>query len=482
MLSFLTFLPIFGILLLLIIPSHKENLVKKVGLFFSLLTFLFSLFLWVLFDNSSSKFQFIEYLNLMPLFNLNFFLGVDGISLFFILLSTLLIYICILNSWLNIKKHIKSYLICFLLMDFFLILIFSSLDILVFYIFFESILIPMFIIIGVWGSRTRKLKAAYLFFLYTLFGSLLMLISIFYICFETGTTDFLLLNTFSFSEEKQLILWLAFFISFSVKVPMIPFHIWLPEAHVEAPTSGSVILAGILLKMGTYGLLRYSLCLFPYASIYFSPLVYTLSIIAVIYGSLTTLRQIDLKKIIAYSSIAHMGFVTIGIFTFNFYAIEGSLVVMLSHGFVSSALFLCIGVLYDRHHTRVIKYYSGLCQVMPIYSSLFIFFSIANLGFPGTSSFVGELLVLVGSFQSNTFITVFLSTGMVLGAAYSLWLSNRLLFGPLTANFFFNYTDINLREISLLLPFFFSIIWLGVYPEVFLDPMHVSVTNLLQKI
>jgi len=409
-------------------------------------------------------------------------LGVDGISLFFILLSTLLVCVCVLSSWVNVTKHIKSYLTAFLLMDFCLVIVFSSLDIIVFYIFFESILIPMFIVIGIWGSRTRKLKAAYLFFLYTLFGSLFMLFAIFYISFETGSTDFQLLNTASFSEEKQIVLWLAFFLSFCIKVPMIPFHIWLPEAHVEAPTAGSVILAGILLKMGTYGLIRYSLCLFPYASVFFSPCIYVLSILAVIYGSLTTLRQTDLKKIIAYSSIAHMGFVTIGIFSFNFYAIEGSLLIMLSHGFVSSALFLCIGILYDKHHTRIIKYYSGLCQIMPLYTFFFIFFSIANLCFPGTSSFIGEFLILIGSFQSNTFITFFLSTGMVLSAAYSLWLSNRLLFGPLTIRFFLNFTDLNSREFFLLLPFFFCVIWLGVYPEIFLEPMHLTVANLLQKI
>jgi len=285
-----------------------------------------------------------------------------------------------------------------------------------------------------------------------------------------------------FSEEKQLVLWLAFFLSFSVKVPMVPFHIWLPEAHVEAPTAGSVILAGVLLKMGTYGLLRYSLCLFPYASVFFSPCILLLSIIAVVYGSLTTLRQTDLKKIIAYSSVAHMGFVTIGIFSFNFYAIEGSLLIMISHGFVSSALFLCIGILYDKHHTRIIKYYSGLCQVMPLYSFFFIFFSIANLGFPGTSSFAGELLILIGSFQNNTFVTFFLSTGMVLSAAYSLWLANRLLFGPLTVKYFLSYTDLNIRDIALLSPFLFCIVWLGIYPEIFLDTMHLTITNLLQKI
>jgi proton-translocating NADH-quinone oxidoreductase chain M len=263
---------------------------------------------------------------------------------------------------------------------------------------------------------------------------------------------------------------------------MVPVHIWLPEAHVEAPTSGSVILAGILLKMGTYGLLRFSLFLFPYASIYFTPFVYTLSAIAVIYTSLTTLRQIDLKKIIAYSSVAHMAFVTIGIFTFNLYGLEGSLLIMLSHGFISSALFLCIGILYDRHHTRLIKYYSGITQVMPLFSFFFVFFSMANLGFPGTSSFTGEFLTLIGSFQSNTIITFLASTGMVIGASYSLWLCNRILFGPLNINYIITYTDVNRRECAVLTPLLICVLWMGIYPEIFLEPMHLSIANLLQKI
>nr|YP_009476758.1 NADH dehydrogenase subunit 4 [Cryptomonas curvata]AVM81251.1 NADH dehydrogenase subunit 4 [Cryptomonas curvata] len=482
MLSLLITLPILGILCISLVPEYKANLIKQIAFLCSFFTFILSIFLWIFFDNSSSKFQFIEYFDWMSIFNIYFFLGIDGISLFFVILSTFLVSICILNSWSSVKKHLKKYYICFLLMDSFLIIVFSVLDVVVFYIFFESILIPMFLVIGVWGSRTRKLKAAYQFFLYTLIGSLFMLLAIFYMFFETGTTDFQILNTVVFSEEKELFLWLAFFLSFSVKVPMVPFHIWLPEAHVEAPTSGSVILAGILLKMGTYGLLRFSLSLFPYASIYFTPFVYVLSAVAVIYTSLTTLRQIDLKKIIAYSSVAHMAFVTIGIFTFNLYGIEGSLLIMLSHGFISSALFLCIGVLYDRHHTRLIKYYSGLTQVMPLYSFFFLFFSMANLGFPGTSSFSGELLTLIGSYQSNTIVTFLASTGMILGAGYSLWLCNRVLFGPLTINYIIQYTDITRREFAILTPLLLCTIWMGVYPEIFLDPMHLSISNLLQKI
>lgn len=481
MLSFLVSLPFFGILFIIIIPNSKDTLIKQVAFLSSSISFLFSLSLWVLFDNSSSNFQFVEFFSWTILFNINFFFGIDGISLFFVLLSTLLTCICVLNSWLNIKKQIKLYMILFLLIELFLIIVFSILDIVIFYIFFESILIPMFFIIGIWGSRTRKLKAAYQFFMYTLIGSLFMLLAMFYIFFETGTTDFQILNTIIFFEEKEICLWLAFFLSFSVKVPMVPFHIWLPEAHVEAPTSGSVILAGILLKMGTYGLLRFSICLFPYASIFFTPLVFTISITAIVFTSLTTLRQIDLKKIIAYSSIAHMGFVTIGIFTFNLSGIEGSLIIMLSHGFVSSGLFLCIGIIYDKYHTRLIKYYSGLGQIMPLFSSYFLFFSISNLAFPSTSSFVGELLTLIGCFFSST-VAVFLALiSMILGAAYSLWLCNRILFGPLIIDYISQYSDINRREFAFLCPLIFCISWIGIYPESFIEPMHFSITNLLHK-
>jgi proton-translocating NADH-quinone oxidoreductase chain M len=481
MISYLLIIPLIGISIIIITPSSSNNLIKQIAFLFSSVAFIFSLFLWIFFDNSTSNFQYIEFFNWSTIFNINFFFGIDGISLFFILLTTLLTYICILISWMNVKKQVKSYMILFLLIEFFLIIVFSILDIVAFYVFFESILIPMFFIIGIWGSRTRKLKAAYQFFLYTLLGSLFMLLAIFVIFFETGVTDFLLLNNFAYEEEKETFLWLAFFFSFSIKVPMVPFHIWLPEAHVEAPTSGSVVLAGILLKMGTYGLLRFLICLFPCSSIFFTPLVFTMSIIAIIYTSLTTIRQVDLKKIIAYSSIAHMGFVTIGIFSFNLFGVEGSLIIMLSHGFVSSGLFLCIGVLYERHHTRLIKYYSGIGQVMPIFSSFFLFFSISNLAFPATSSFVGEFLTLVGCLFNNTFTALLALTTMVLGAVYSLWFCNRILFGFLSVKYIIQYTDVNRREFACLFPLVFCVVWLGVYPETFIESMHLSIMNLLQK-
>nr|ASP44540.1 NADH dehydrogenase subunit 4 [Agarophyton chilense]UAD89535.1 NADH dehydrogenase subunit 4 [Agarophyton chilense] len=474
--------PLLGILILFIIPQTNEYLCKLIALNIVCLTFLFSLLLWVQFDNTTSFFQFSSTYNWIPSINLYYTIGIDGISLFFILLTTLLTIFCVLLSWVSVQSLIKEYLICFLLLEFFLIQVFCVLDLLWFYIFFESVLIPMFLIVGIWGSRKRKIKAAYQFFLYTLVGSLLMLLALLTIYFEVGTTDLQVLWYYNFTEIKQIIFWLAFFSSFAVKIPMIPFHIWLPEAHAEAPTAGSVILAGVLLKMGGYGFLRFSIPMFPKASIYFTPLIFTLSIIAIIYASLTTLRQVDLKKIIAYSSVSHMGFVTIGIFSLNLQGIEGSILLMLSHGLVSSALFLCVGILYDRYKTRILKYYGGLMQVMPIFGIFFLFFSFANLGFPGTSSFIGELLVLIGAFQINRILTFFASLGMVLGAAYSIWLFNRISFGNLKLQYFRSFQDVSRREFWILVPLMFIILWIGIYPISFLDELHFSVISLIEQL
>lgn len=482
MISLLISLPLIGIIIIFFIKESNFILIKKISMFFSLVSFIYSLFFWVYFDQSNSKFQYVEYFEWLSLFNMNFFLGIDGISLFFIILTTLLISVCILASWNNVNRSVKEYFICFLLIESFLIVIFSSLDLILFYIFFESVLIPMFFIIGIWGSRTRKIKAAFQFFLFTLVGSLFMLLAIFIILFECGSLDFQILNTISFTVERQIFLWLAFFLSFSVKIPMVPVHIWLPEAHVEAPTAGSVILAGILLKLGSYGFLRFSLNLFPCASLYFTPLIFVLSVIAIFYTSCITLRQVDLKKIIAYSSVAHMGFVTIGIFSANVYSIEGSIIIMISHGFISSALFLCIGVLYERHHTRLLKYYSGLSQVMPLFSFLFCFFSLANLGFPGFSSFIGEFLTLLGAFHKNILVSFLASIGMILGTSYSLWLCNRLVFGPLNSFYIFEYHDLTRREFSLFFPLILGTFFIGIYPEIFIETLHLSIFNILQKI
>jgi proton-translocating NADH-quinone oxidoreductase chain M len=341
---------------------------------------------------------------------------------------------------------------------------------------------PMFLIVGIWGSRERKIKAAYQFFLYTLIGSLLMLLSILVIYFQVGTTDLQVLWIQEFTERKQILLWLGFFASFAVKIPMVPFHIWLPEAHAEAPTSGSVILAGILLKMGGYGFLRFSLPMFPLATVYFTPLIFTLSLIAAIYASLTTLRQVDLKKIIAYSSVSHMSFVTIGIFSANMQGVEGSIILMLSHGLVSSALFICVGVLYDRYRTRIIKYYGGLVQVMPVFTLFLTFFIFSNIGFPGTSSFVGELLVLLGLVNSSMILTFFVSISLILGAAYSIWLLNRVCFGILKLEYLITFQDISRREFWILFIFMVLISWIGIYPNILLDEIHLSVFNLLETL
>ena len=360
-------------------------------------------------------------------------------------------------------------------------MVFTVLDLLVFYIFFESVLIPMFLIIGVWGARQRKIHAALQFFLYTLAGSLLLLIAILYIYNVVGTTDLQTILVYKFTFEEQLFLWIAFFASFAVKVPMFPVHIWLPEAHVEAPTAGSVILAGILLKLGTYGFLRFSIPMFPEASIYYSPLVYTLSIIAIIYVSITTMRQIDLKKIIAYSSVAHMGFVTLGLFTLTIEGIEGSLLLMLSHGLISSALFILIGVVYDRHHTRIIKYYGGLTQTMPIYSVLFLFFTFANISLPGTSSFVAEFLILVATYKVNTIICFLAAIGTVLGAVYAIWLYNRIAFGAIKVEYINPYKDIDFREFNILIPIVVLVLLMGIYPSIFSEVFHISILKILSN-
>ena len=474
-------IPLIGLFFLLITSKTEVQVCRLISLSTCCLTFISSLFIWIYFDQQSPYFQFYKTFNWSSELNLCYTIGIDGISMFFILLTTFLIILCILISWESIKDYIKEYLICFLFLEFLLIQVFSVIDIFLFYIYFESVLMPMFLIIGIWGSRKRKIRAAFQFFLYTLVGSLLMLISLILIYFETGTTDLQILWGISFSEVKQIIFWLAFFASFSVKIPMIPFHIWLPEAHAEAPTAGSVILAGVLLKMGGYGFLRFSIPLFPIATLYFTPLIYVLSLIAALYASFTTLRQIDLKKIIAYSSVAHMGFVTIGIFTLNTQGMEGSIILMLSHGLISGALFLCVGILYDRYKTRIIKYYGGLVQVMPIFVLFFFFFSFCNIGFPGTSSFIGELLILIGAFQSNVFLTFMISFSIILSACYSIWLLNRISFGLLKVEYLKKFQDISRREFFILSPLVLIILWMGLMPTYFLNEIHFSVINLIEQ-
>jgi proton-translocating NADH-quinone oxidoreductase chain M len=482
LLPILVFLPLLGSVILLFVPNKNVNAIRQFGLFVSFLVFFLSLFLWLFFDCQYVRFQFVYDFVWISSSNLNFSLGIDGISIFFVLLTTLLIPLCLLASWNSITKSYKEYVIAFLCMESFLILVFCVRDLLLFYIFFESVLIPMFIIIGVWGSRERKVRASYMFFLYTLLGSVLMLLSILYVYFRVGTTDYETLLAFQFTFNEQRFIWLAFFASFASKVPMLPVHIWLPEAHVEAPTAGSVVLAGILLKLGSYGFLRFSLPLLPEASLYFTPFVFALSILGVIYPSLTAIRQTDLKRIIAYTSVAHMNLVMIGLFSFNVVGLEGAIMQSLSHGFVSSALFLIIGIVYDRHHTRMVKYYSGLVHTMPLFTIIFLIFTMANIALPGTSSFVGEFLILAGAFKVSTSATFFGATGMVLGGGYSLWLFNRIVYGNLKIQYLTNFQDINIREFCVLLPLLIGTFVMGIYPEIFLEVIHGSVLNLVSQI
>jgi proton-translocating NADH-quinone oxidoreductase chain M len=480
-LIYVSCVPLIGILILLFTHSQQEVFMKKIALLSSFIPFLGFLLLWGGFKKSIGTFQFATHLSWIPLLNLNITLGIDGISLFFLLLTTLLIPLCLLISWNSIKHSLKNYLISFLLIEFLLIGVFCVLDLLLFYILFESILIPMFLVIGVWGSRERKVLASYYFFLYTLLGSVVMLLSILYIYYQVGTTDYEVLLTFEFSKFEQKLLWFTFFLAFAAKVPMIPVHLWLPEAHVEAPTAGSVILAGVLLKLGTYGFIRFSLPLFPQASFYFTPLVYTMSLIGIIYASLTAIRQTDFKRIIAYTSVAHMNVVMLGIFSFNNIGIEGALLQSLSHGFVASALFIVIGVVYERYQTRLVKYYGGLVHTMPLYISIFLFFTMANIGFPGTSGFIGEFLILVGSFKVNSSVTFFGATGMVLGGCYSLWLFNRIAFGNLKTQYLKTYLDINKREFFIFLPLICYTLILGLTPDFYLNSIHMSVNNLVEN-
>nr|YP_010427299.1 NADH dehydrogenase subunit 4 [Diospyros oleifera]USN91654.1 NADH dehydrogenase subunit 4 [Diospyros oleifera] len=478
-LSGLILCPVLGSITPLFIPNSRIRPIRLIGLCASLITFLYPPVLRIQFDPSTAKSQFVESLRWLPYENINFYLGIDGISLFFVILTTFLIPICILVGWSGMRSYGKEYITASLIREFLMIAVFRMLDPLLFYVLPESVPIPMFII-GVWGSRQRKIKAAYQFFLYTLLGSVFMLLAILLILLQTGTTDLQILLTTEFSERRQIFLWIAFFASFAVKVPMVPVHIWLPEAHVEAPTAGSVILAGILLKLGTYGFLRFSIPMFPEATLCFTPFIYTLSAIAIIYTSLTTLRQIDLKKIIAYSSVAHMNLVTIGMFSLNIQGIGGSILLMLSHGLVSSALFLCVGVLYDRHKTRLVRYYGGLVSTMPNFSTIFFFFTLANMSLPGTSSFIGEFLILVGAFQRNSLVATLAALGMILGAAYSLWLYNRAVSGNLKPDFLHKFSDPNGREVSIFIPFLVGVVRMGVHPKVFPDRMHTSVSNLVQ--
>ncbi len=480
-LSILTFLPLVGVVVLMVTPDEipgKPRNVRAVALLTSLVTFLLSLILIYEFDPSNTDYQFIEHIKWIPALNSYYHLGVDGISVLLVLLSTFLTPLAILSSWNSVHFRVREYMMVFLLLETMMIGTFCALDFVLFYLFFEGVLIPMYLIIGIWGGQ-RRIYSAFKFFLYTLLGSVLMLVAILVIYQQTGSTAIEIAQGHTFDTSLQKWLWLAFFVSFAVKVPMWPVHTWLPDAHVEAPTAGSVILAAILLKMGGYGFLRFSLPLFPEASQSFAPFVFTLSIIAVVYTSLVALAQKDMKKLIAYSSVAHMGIVTFGAFSFSLYGIQGSLFQMLSHGLVSGALFLCVGVLYDRLHTREIDAYGGVVHKMPMFAFLYSVFTLASIGLPGTTGFVGEILVLISAFKISGWTAFGLGTGMILGAAYALWLYRRIVFGMVANTSIAAFKDLNWIEKGVLIPIAMTVLFFGIYPKPLLNVSEPAIQKIL---
>jgi len=485
-LSLITFLPLVGALLIFVMVQDKDKQdaarkSRNMALFTSVITFLVSLILWFDFDRGSSDFQFVENIVWFPGLNISYHMGVDGISVLFVLLSTFLIPICVLASWESIQDRVKEYMIAFLILETMMVGMFSALDFVLFYVFFEAVLIPMFIIIGVWGHGERRVYAAFKFFLFTLLGSVLMLLALLVMYLQAGTTDIPTLMQTEFGYDLQIWLWLAMFASFAVKIPMWPVHTWLPDAHVQAPTAGSVILAGVLLKMGAYGFLRFSIPILPEATETLTPLIYGLSVVAIIYASLVALAQPNMKKLIAYSSIAHMGFVTIGMFTLTMEGVTGSIVQMLSHGIVSAALFLCVGVVYDRLHTLEISRYGGLVHNMPKFAAFFMVFMLASVGLPGTSGFVGEFMVLIGTFQVNTWVALFATTGLILGATYMLYLYRRVVLGKLTKDDVKLMPDLGMREVAIFVPLVLIVVWMGIYPSSFTNITDASVINLIDN-
>jgi NADH-quinone oxidoreductase subunit M len=483
LLSLITFLPLLGAAVIMSVRGDEEVVARNArwtALWTSLVVFALSLILWFRFDPAVADFQFEEQVDWLPEFGVGYRMGVDGISVLFVLLSTVLTPICILASWEAIETRVREFMVSFLVLETMMVGMFCALDFVLFYVFFEGVLLPMFLIIGVWGGP-RRVYAAFKFFLYTLLGSVLLLLALLAIWYHAGTTDIPTLFETPLPRAMQTWVFLAFLASFAVKVPMWPVHTWLPDAHVEAPTAGSVILAGVLLKMGAYGFLRFSVPLLPQASADFAPLIFALSVVAVVYTSLVALAQEDMKKLIAYSSVAHMGIVTLGIFTFTAQGISGALFQMLSHGVVSGALFLCVGVLYDRVHSREILRYGGVAKIMPVYALVFMLFTMASVALPGTAGFPGELLVIVGAFKVNPWVAFGAAFGMILGAAYMLYLYRRVIFGQLTKQDLKALLDLSPREIVVFAPLVLLTLWMGVYPSSFLSFFETSVAALVAR-
>ncbi|MBI5694869.1 MAG: NADH-quinone oxidoreductase subunit M [Nitrospirae bacterium] len=480
-LSWTAFMPVLGSVAILLFARENDNLARYLALATAAATFVLSLPLVMQFDTTTHNMQFVESKPWIPGWNVNYTMGVDGISVLLVLLTTLLTLICVVSSWKAIQKHVKEYMIALLLLETGMVGVFCALDLFLFYIFWEAMLIPMYLLIGIWGGP-NKLYAAVKFFLYTLAGSALMLIGIIALYYQGGHTfEIVKLMGQEYPAQFQFWLFLAFFLAFAIKVPMFPFHTWLPDAHVEAPTAGSVILAGVLLKMGTYGFLRFNLPMFPDATLYFTPMIMVISVVGIIYGALVAMIQADLKKLIAYSSVSHMGFVTLGIFALNTQGLEGGILQMLNHGVTTGALFLCVGIIYERTHTRMIADFGGLTKKLPIYATFFMIFTLSSLGLPGMNGFVGEFLILLGAFTSQRIYAVIGTTGIILGAAYMLWMFQRVMFMELKPRNE-SLLDMDWREAATLIPLAVLVFWIGLFPNPFLNILHVTVRHLLEQV
>ncbi|MFH1626356.1 MAG: NADH-quinone oxidoreductase subunit M [Pseudomonadota bacterium] len=486
-LSLITFLPVLGAIFILLTNKAEVTQIRWTAFIASFANFLFSLPLFFYFKANATEMQFVEQIPWIKEYGISYFLGIDGISLLLILLTTFLTPICVLACWKDITEKVKEFMICVLLLETGMIGVFVSLDLFLFYVFWEVMLIPMYFLIGIWGAPARRVYAAIKFFIFTMFGSLLMLVAILVLYFMNGaatgeyTFNLLRLYGLSIPAHTQMWLFLAFFLAFAIKVPMFPFHTWLPDAHTEAPTVGSVLLAAVLLKMGTYGFLRFSMPLFPVASHDFVPVISILALIGIIYGALVCMVQKDLKRLIAFSSVSHLGFVMLGIFALNIQSLQGGLIQMINHGLSTGALFLIVGMIYERRHTRMIEEFGGLSRVMPVFATIFMIVTLSSIGLPGLNGFVGEFLILVGTFKSNVVYAVFAATGVILAAVYMLWMFQRVMFGEVTKEENKNLKDLSLREIGVLVPILIFIFWIGLYPKTFLSKTETSVAHFLKE-